>query len=222
MSDVPRPKPAETSIAGENVRFQPTLWTMVLHAKDGSRENLDKLIALYWKPVYFFIRRRGYSVEDAKDLTQSYFAVFLEKDFLQKVAPDRGKFRSFVLTTLGHFLANEYHRAHAKKRGGDFDFVQAETDIAAADPDPEKAFLKQWARETLARAMDRLRAEYPAEDVALLTGEARQDMGESERKNRAHRMRQRLRQCLRQEILLSVERESDVEEELREFLAVLS
>ncbi|MBI2930472.1 MAG: sigma-70 family RNA polymerase sigma factor [Planctomycetes bacterium] len=206
----------ETSIGGENVRFQPTLWTAVLRAKEGSRESLDKLISLYWKPVYFFIRRRGAAIEDAKDLTQGYFAVFLEKDYLGKVARERGRFRSFVLTTLGHFLANEHERAHARKRGGDFDFVQAETDIQAAHPDPEKAFLKQWARETLARAMDRLRAENSPEDVALLAGEGGVD------KNRAHRMRRRLRECLRQEILQSVESEGEVEEELREILAILS
>ncbi|MBI2931074.1 MAG: sigma-70 family RNA polymerase sigma factor [Planctomycetes bacterium] len=211
----------ETATGGPNVRFQQTLWTMVLEAKQGTAESVDRLVALYWKPVYFFIRRRGYSIEDAKDLTQSYFATFLEKDFLKDVSPDRGRFRSFVLATVAHFLSNEAHRARAKKRGGDFDFVRAETEIVSAEAEPEKAFLKQWALETLGQAMDRLRKECSAEDVALLNGAARPDLSESDRKNRLHRLRQRLRECLREIVRASVERESDVEDEVRELLATL-
>jgi RNA polymerase sigma-70 factor (ECF subfamily) len=211
----------ETEIGGENVRFQPTAWTVVREAKDGSRDAMDRLIALYWKPVYFYIRRRGQDVESAKDLTQAFFATALEKDFLKDVSADKGRFRSYVLAALAHFLSNEYDRAKAKKRGGDFNFVQAEAELAAAEPTPEQAFRSKWAMEILARAMARLRTETTPEDLALLTGGGRADLSVTDRKNRLHRLRVRLRECLREEILPSVDRAEDVESEIRELFAAL-
>ena len=213
--------PDETEIGGGNVRFQPTAWTVVREAKDGSRDAMDRLIALYWKPVYFYIRRRGQDVEGAKDLTQAFFATALEKDFLKDVSADKGKFRSYVLAALAHFLSNEFDRAKAKKRGGDFNFVQAEAELAAAEPSPEQAFRSKWAMEILARSMARLRTETSPEDLALLTGGGRADLSVTDRKNRLHRLRVRLRECLREEILPSVDRAEDVESEIRELFASL-
>jgi RNA polymerase sigma-70 factor (ECF subfamily) len=211
----------ETEIGGGNIRFQPTAWTVVREAKDGSRGAMDRLISLYWKPVYFYIRRRGQDVESAKDLTQAFFATALEKDFLKDVSADKGRFRSYVLAALAHFLSNEYDRVHAKKRGGDFNFVQAEAELAAAEPTPEQAFRSKWAMEILARAMARLRTETSPDDLALLTGGGRTDLSVTDRKNRLHRLRVRLRECLREEILPSVERTEDVESEIRELFASL-
>jgi DNA-directed RNA polymerase specialized sigma24 family protein len=213
--------PEETEIGGANQRFQPTAWTVVREAKDGSREAMERLIATYWKPVYFFVRRRGQDIEGAKDLTQSFFATALEKDFLNGVSAEKGKFRSYVLAALAHFLSNEYDRAHAKKRGGDFNFIEAEVELASADPTPEQAFRAKWAIDLLARAMSRLRTETSPEDLALLTGKTRPDLSATDRKNRLHRLRLRLRECLREEILPSVDRPEEVESEIRELFASL-
>ena len=211
----------ETETGGEEIRFQPTAWTVVREAKDGSRDAMDRLITLYWKPVYFYIRRRGHDVEGAKDLTQGYFATALEKDFLKGVSAEKGRFRSYVLAALSHFLSNEYDRAKAKKRGGEFNFVQAEAELASAEPTPEQAFRSKWAMEILGRAMARLRTETSTEDLALLTGGGRADLTVTDRKNRLHRLRVRLRECLREEILPSVDRADEVESEIRELFASL-
>lgn len=211
----------ETEIGGPEARFQPTAWTVVRQAQSGSPEAMDRLIATYWKPAYFFIRRKGNDVEAAKDLTQSFFATALEKDFLEGVSSDKGKFRSYLLAALSHFLSNEYDRARAKKRGGDFDFVQAEAELAAAEASPEKAFLSKWAVETLSRAMARLRGETSTEDLALLTGSARPDLSPTDRKHRLYRLRNRLRDCLRAELLPSVERPEDVDSEVRDLFSAL-
>jgi RNA polymerase sigma-70 factor (ECF subfamily) len=213
--------PEETEIGGANPRFQPTAWTVVREAKEGSPEALERLISSYWKPVYFFVRRRGKDVESAKDLTQAFFATALEKDFLKGVSAEKGKFRSYLLAALVHFLANEHDRAHAKKRGGDFNFAQAEEELASADPTPEQAFRTKWAIDLLARAMSRLRTQTSPEDLALLTGKARPDLSATDRKNRLHRLRVRLRECLREEILPSVDRPEEVESEIRELFASL-
>jgi DNA-directed RNA polymerase specialized sigma24 family protein len=212
----------ETAIGGDNVRFQPTAWTVVRNARDGSRDAFDTLIAVYWKPVYFFIRRRGHDVESAKDLTQSFFGTALEKEFLRDVSAEKGKFRSYLLAALSHFLSNEYDRERALKRGGGFNFVEAEVDLASADPTPEKAFRARWALEILGRAMARLKKTVSAEDLALLGGAARPDLSVTDRKNRLFRLRARLRECLREEILPSVERPEDVDSEIRELFSSIA
>ena len=212
----------ETAIGGDNVRFQPTAWTVVREARDGSRDALDRLIAVYWKPAYFFIRRRGHDVEASKDLTQAFFGSLLEREFFAKASADKGKFRSFLLGALSHFLSDEHDRARAQKRGGEFNFVQAEIELASTGPTPEQAFRSRWAMEILSRAMARLRLEVAPEDLALLGGQGRPDLSVTDRKNRLFRLRARLRDCLRQEILPSVDRAEDVDSEIRELFAAFS
>ncbi len=209
----------ETTLGGPDVRFQPTAWTVVREAREGSRDALDRLIAVTWKPVYFFVRRRGHDVESAKDLTQSFFATFLEKDFLKDFSADRGRFRTFVLAALSHFLSNEYDRARAKKRGGDFNFVEAETRLASVGPTPEEAFRRQWAVEIMGRAMARLKAESAPLDMSLFAGAAPPHLTPTDRKNRLHRLRVRLRELLREELLPSVDRDSEVDSEIRELFS---
>ena len=211
----------ETALGGDNVRFQPTAWTLVREAREGSREALDSLFAVYWKPVYFYIRRRGKDVETAKDLTQSFFGSLLERDFFESVTPDKGKFRSYLLGALAHFLSNEEARSRAKKRGGDFNHQAAEKELVSADPSPERAFLGKWALEILERAMKKLRQEVSPEDLSLLAGETRPGLSETDRKNRRFRLRTRLRELVREEILPSVEREGDLDSEIRELFAAL-
>jgi len=212
----------ETAIGGDNVRFQPTAWTMVRDARDGSRDALDRLIAVYWKPVYFFIRRRGHDVETAKDLTQGFFGSLLEREFFGSVSADKGKFRSYLLGALNHFLSDEYDRSRARKRGADFNFVQAERELPSTEPTPDQAFRSRWAQEILSRAMARLRGEVPPEDLALLAGQIRPDLSVTDRKNRLFRLRARLKECIRQEILPSVDRAEDVDSEVRELFAAFS
>jgi RNA polymerase sigma-70 factor (ECF subfamily) len=212
----------ETAIGGDNVRFQPTAWTVVREARDGSRDALDRLIAVYWKPAYFFIRRRGHDIEAAKDLTQAFFGSLLEREFFARASADRGKFRSYLLGALSHFLSDEFDRARAQKRGGEFNFVQAEIELASSEATPEQAFRSRWAKEILSRAMAKLRLDASAEDLALLGGQARPDLSVTDRKNRLFRLRARLRECLRQEILPSVDRAEDVDSEIRELFAAFS
>jgi len=212
---------SETAIGGDNHRFQPTVWTIVRQAGDGSRHALDNLIAQYWKPAYFFVRRRGYDVEAAKDLTQGFFSSLIERNLPGSADAALGSFRNYLLGALTHFLSDQSDRDRAKKRGGDFNFVQAELELASAEPTPEEAFRSRWAREILSRAMARLRKEVPAEDLALLRGAPRPDLSATDRKNRAFRLRARLQACLREEILPSVERPGEVESEIRELFSSL-
>ncbi len=211
----------ETEIGGDVVRFGPTAWTVVRSAQGGSREAWDSLIAAYWKPAYFFVRRRGYDVENAKDLVQGFFATALDKDFLDGVSADKGRFRSWLLAALSHYLSNQIDRAHAKKRGGGIDFLRAEADLPAVEPSPEAAFLAGWARETLARAMIRLRRHVSEEDLALLRGTSTSPLTPTDRKHRLYRLRVRLRDCLREELAPSLERPEEVDSEVRELFRAL-
>jgi len=212
----------ETAIGGDNVRFQATAWSVVRSAAGGSRDALDQLITVYWKPAYFFIRRRGHDVESAKDLTQGFFGSLLERDFFVRVLADKGTFRSYLLGALSHFLSDEYDRSRARKRGADFNFVQAENDLASAAPTPEEAFRSRWAHEILSRAMARLRTETSSEDLALLAGAERPDLSVTDRKNRLFRLRSRLKEHLRQELLPSLESAGGVDSEIRELFSALS
>jgi RNA polymerase sigma-70 factor (ECF subfamily) len=208
-------------MGGKDSRFQSTLWEVVLQAKSGEARAVDQLARDYWKPVYFFIRRKGQHVEAAKDLTQSFLGHLLEKELLSSVDPAKGKFRSFIMATLGNFLNNERRTAQALKRGGAFNFVEAEEDLRSADETPEKAFFKGWALTILEQAMGRLRETVPPEDLALLEGKAPPEMTPSEKKNRLFRVRGRLQHLLRESVKAAVDREGDVDSELREIFASL-
>jgi RNA polymerase sigma-70 factor (ECF subfamily) len=212
----------ETSTGGSRSRFQSTHWKNVLLARDGAADALEWLVGEYWKPIYFFIRRKGHDVENAKDLTQSFLGIFLEKDYLKDVLPERGRFRSFIMASLEHFLSDARDRARAVKRGGRLNFVQAESDLACAAPTPEKAFFKGWAISILERAIEKLRQEVSEEDMALLRGVAPAGMSVSERKNRLHRVRMKLKTHLREAIRPNVAGEREVDSELREILSLLN
>src|SRR5688572_22330144 len=148
--------------------FQNTRWSLVLRAgtqpSKAADEALATLCEMYWYPLYAFLRRRGYSAEDAKDLTQAFFVRLLEKQVLSQADPDRGRFRSFLLASLKNFVANERDRETAKKRGGDapilpLEFETAEGRFVLEPPTqetPEKVFDRQWAMTLLDRAMKRL------------------------------------------------------------------
>ena len=214
----------------------------------GSREALSQLCELYWPPLYGFARRQGYSVEQAQDLTQAFFARFLEKQDVQDADPARGRFRSFLLGSFKLFLANEYDRERAKKRGGDQVKIALEVDSAEArfvaepadDLTPEALFERQWALGVIDRVMDALRADLMKsgkeatfdELKGLLVGEKEQGgyaaiartLGTSEGaiKVTVHRLRQKFRERLRAEIAATVADDAEIEDEIRYLMAILA
>lgn len=233
----------ETSLGGANREWLTTLWTMILSTQSTTPEErrraLDQLVRLYWKPVYWFVRRKGEDVESTKDLTQAFFADFLERDSLAKVARDRGRFRSYVRASLEHFLSNEFDRRTALKRGGEaqtlsLDFAAAEAEMAR-EPSlpPDRAFERKWAVEVLQRALVRLEAEkhrdYPVLKAHLdLEGKAsykelaeKLGISETDVTNSLHRARRRLMEVVADEVRGSVADPRDVADEVRELFKAL-
>ena len=163
---LPTPRPSEAD-ASQVARFGTTQWSVVLQAGRGADEALLRLCQLYWQPLYAFVRRRGNAVHEAQDLTQAFFAHVLEHRALDTVSPSKGRFRSFLLVSLKHFLDNEWNKAHAQKRGGGQVFVSwddlkpEERDALEPHDDatPEKAFNRRWALKLLERVMNQLRNE---------------------------------------------------------------
>ncbi len=230
--------------------FAVTRWSVVLAAGQSdsgeAREALDQLCRLYWRPIYCFVRHRGYKAEDARDLTQEFFARLLSKNSLANVAPSKGRFRTFLLAALKHYLANEWDKATSKKRGGGRVFVPLDAAVASSGAEPadnetaEVIFDREWALALLAQVMGRLREEYARDGKAdlferlkaTLVG-ARTElpyaaigpglgMTEGAVKVAVHRLRQRYRQLLREEIAHTLSRPDQADEELRALFAALS
>ncbi|MHC4589217.1 MAG: RNA polymerase sigma factor [Planctomycetota bacterium] len=232
--------------------FATTHWSLVAAAKPGeasetrARKALEELCRAYWYPLYAFVRYRGYSSDDARDLTQSFFARIIETGGFASADRKRGRFRSYLLGALKHFLANEWHRARTQKRGGQMQFIEWD----ALDPearyagtpspsdDPEHLFDREWALETVAGALQALRDEMvnagkSEQFDALkgsLTGEddppraetaARLRITEAAVKVAVHRLRQRYRTLLRAAIAETVSNEADLDDEMRYLVAVL-
>jgi RNA polymerase sigma factor (sigma-70 family) len=213
----------ETDIGGQQRVFQQTGWTQILQARDGStttaKNAMGHLIDLYWKPVYFHIRRKGHDVEDAKDLAQQYFLLFMERGALLSVDPAKGKFRTFILATLDHFLCDEYDRRKAKKRQPNLDFSTAEPQFHE-----DNNFERDWATVVLDRAFVRLQQLAPREAKvveAQRTGKTSyqalaDDMGTTEAnvKVMAHRGRSKLRSLILEELKETVSQPGEEQEEL--------
>jgi len=161
-------------------RFRTTHWSVVLLSAQtqapGSRTALADLCRLYWYPLYGFVRRRGYSPEDAQDLTQGFFLSLLERKSLRRVSPEKGKFRSFLLASLKNYLSDAFDRDNSAKRGGQIEFVALDFqdgeeryhDEQADDLSPEKVFDARWALILLSHAMGRLRKEYVSQDKTAI------------------------------------------------------
>ncbi len=238
----------EDSIAPGAREFMTTRWSLVLAAVAGQAPSETALASLcqdYWYPLYAFVRRRGFAAHDAQDLTQAFFARVLERRDLAAASPDQGRFRSYLLGALKHFLANEKDKREAAKRGGgrrlvEWDALDAEQRYElepAGPPDAELLFDRRWAMTLLARAMERLRAEHAARGQAdfferlkgSLTGQepprmetaAALGMSEGTLKVAVHRLRQNYRECLRGEIAQTVTSMEDVDAEMHHLMAVL-
>ena len=227
----------DTSMGGSKREFQATLWTVVLRAKERSREALEELIRTYWKPVYVYIRRWGYPSEEAKDLCQGFFSDLLERDFLKGVSREKGRFRTFLLTVLKRYLINQSERRRAQKRGGgkpalSLDFAHAERDLSlmpATDETPERSFNRQWALGAMAQSLLLLSKEMDAATFEaikphLAGGPAYEETAKTlgisvtRLNNLIHRTRKRYREILRQEIAGSLSSPEDAEEEVRNLL----
>lgn len=233
-------------------RFATTRWSLVLAAgrpgHERSAEALASLCETYWYPVYAFIRRRGVRVEDCADLTQAFFAQVLEKNYFHEVDPARGRFRAFLCASLRNFLANEWDRAHALKRGGSqpplsLDLRDAEGRYQREPADaltPERLFDRRWALLLLDRVLTRLRDDYTSSNRAALfeclkgylTGASaevpyagmaeRLGMSEGAVKVAVHRLRRHFRDRLIEEIADTVSDPDDIDGEIAHLLAAVS
>jgi len=231
-------------------RFDTTRWSLILRASgsDGeARLALALLCELYWYPVYAYVRRQGVSAADAEDLTQGYFARFLERGEVRDAKRDHGRFRAFLLVSVRHFLSNERDRERALKRGGGKRLVSLDAELAEkrlsaepADPEtPETQFERSWARTLIERVHERLAVEEGRRGRAERFGRLRPYLfgAESEPGYGAiagewgvgapavrvylHRLRRRYGDVLREEIGRTVDSPEDVDDELRHLLEVL-
>lgn len=231
--------------------FRTTHWSVVLQAgasdSPEQRTALERLCRAYWYPLYSFVRRRGHGAHEAQDLTQAFFERILEKNFLADVSAEKGKFRSFLLAALQHFLANEWDRARALKRGGggaiiSLDEQDAEERFHFEPPDeltPEKAFERRWVESVLEQVLTRLRDEFNVagyedrfETLKIYLVEDKGSIPFSEMAGRlgitepavkgiVRRMRQRYREIFREEIAHTVCNPAEIDEEIRHVISIL-
>jgi len=231
--------------------FRTTHWSVVLAAgaQDSSiaTEALEALCATYWYPLYAYTRRRGYSSHDAQDLTQGFFARLLARNDLARVHPQKGRFRSFLLASLQHFLADEWDKASAEKRGGRVTTFSLDEPAAeqryhqepADERSPEKVYDRRWALTVLDRAQASLKAEFAADAKSdlyealkiFLSGEkpdqthaqvaARLGKSPDAVRCAVQRLRQRYGELIRAEVAQTVSSPAEIDEEIRYLLKVI-
>jgi DNA-directed RNA polymerase specialized sigma24 family protein len=240
----------KTVNTGQRV-FLTTRWTEVIQAAQtsapGGAAALENLCGKYWYPLYAYVRREGFSPHDAQDLTQAFFARFLEKNYLAQVDRTRGKFRSFLLASLKHFLANEWDRLRAQKRGGLVQIISLDEQAAESrylleprdEASAEKIFERRWALTVLETVLARLERECAdagkadqfrdLKDHMMTEASAPQaelarrlDMTVGALKVAIHRLRKRYRALLREEIAQTVSTPAEVDAELRHLLTVIA
>jgi RNA polymerase sigma-70 factor (ECF subfamily) len=231
--------------------FHTTHWSVVLAAQKGdspqANKALETLCRTYWYPIYVFVRRRGFSVEDAQDLTQEFFARLLQRNFLRKVAREKGRFRTYLLVALKNFLATEWRRGQTARRGGgqaivSWEELQAEERFAhepVSEVTPESLYEQRWALAVMELAMERLRGEFHAAgkaeqfdrlkpflssegnkaDYAALAGQLGVTAGAVS--VAVHRLRRRFGEVLRAVVATTVAAPDEVEDEVRLLAGVL-
>ena len=246
------PKQASTPGSSDAAGFAATRWTLVLAAARGSvtpraAEAMAELCRVYWYPLYAYVRRRGHDTHEAEDLTQEFFLRLLAKNYLAAVDRKKGKFRAFLLASLKHFLANEWDRSQAQKRGGG----KTPLPISTADAEnryrlepwhdltPEKLFERRWALTVLDNVLVRLQLALAFEGKQSLfdrlkpfltagresggyaSAAAELKMTEGAVKTAVHRLRRRYRQLLRDEIAQTVAGPEEIDDEIQYLLACL-
>jgi RNA polymerase sigma factor (sigma-70 family) len=228
--------------------FATTHWSVVgrvaASATVESVAALDRLCRQYWQPLYFFVRRRGYNEQDAQDLTQGFFARLLEKGAIEAADPRRGRFRTFLLTSLQNYLANEWDRGNRQKRGGGRQFLSFEETIGAEagyqllpldTAAPDRLYDRRWAQGVLQAVLGRLRKEFDGDkfdvlkqflfgdrgEVSYAEAAARVGLSEAATKSAIYRLRQRYGELFSDEISQTVLHPEDVDDEIRYLLTVL-
>jgi RNA polymerase sigma factor (sigma-70 family) len=230
-------------------QFTTTHWSVVAAAGDSKTPEatlaLEQLCRTYWRPVYGFVRRRHANPEDARDLTQGFFNYLLEQKSLTRADPNRGRFRSFLLGSLKHFLAHEWERSQALKRGGGHVFVSIDSapEEESLDPShnatPEALFDQRWALQQIDRAIERLASDYSAagrgplfdllqdyvwgdkSTTTLAEIASELDLTEEAVKKAVQRLRARFRGCLRDEVAQTLTSPDQIDEELQHLRAAL-
>lgn len=252
-SRVEKPALSARAPAGDGSRFATTHWSVVLAAADPatteSRAAFGALYEAYSQPLYGFVRRRGHPPADAQDLLHDFFHALIEKNSLQSVVRERGRFRAFLLGALRHFLANDWHRNQRAKRGGATTILSLDQMLAGVEqrlqvaatngPDAEVLFDREWAHALLARVMRSLREEWaaagradqfaglrvyltrPGDGVSYQHSGVVLGMNEGAVKVAVHRLRRRFRELLHREVANTVGPAGDVEDELRHLVNVL-
>ena len=239
-------------------RFNTTQWSVVLACADsgtGQKEAhaaLTELCRIYWRPIFAFISRRGFSTQDAQDLTQDFFVMILEGHLLKRTDPSRGRFRTLLLKALDNFLTSDYRKRHARKRGGDVQIVSWDDWMAEApsrlsipstqvDQWPaERIYDVRWAATVVERALRRLAEECQArgrrrvfdvlsstlaserEDVSYTSLGKTLGVSETTVKRLVHQLRQRHRALLREEVARTVESMAEIDDEVRYLCAALA
>jgi DNA-directed RNA polymerase specialized sigma24 family protein len=233
-------------------QFRTTSWNLVLAASGQptaeSHQALAALCETYWNPVYMFIRRSGYDADQSQDLAQGFFALLIEKNYVNAADREKGRFRSFLLTALRHFLANEWDRANALKRGGGQAVISIDPEDAESryapfvvdDTTPEILFQRQWALSLLDRVMGKLQADFIAsgkgEHFEIVSSFLNRTSKDSRYETAAagigtsagalrmlvHRARKKYRALLRAEIAETVTTPDEIDDEIRFLLSTLS
>jgi RNA polymerase sigma-70 factor (ECF subfamily) len=242
---------SQEPVSGRDLRFATTNWKLIAVARgedlQEARQALSDLCAIYWYPLYAYLRRKGYPADRAQDLTQGLFTKLLEHNFLAGIAPEKGKFRSFLLTALQRYLSNQREWDHARKRGGgvasfSIDGSDAEGRYAyepVHELTAERLFERRWALTLLEAVLDRLGAEMakdgkgplferlsPAllgkgDEVSYADIAGALGMSEGAVKVAAHRLRRRYRELTREAVARTVDGPEEVEEEIRALFAAM-
>jgi DNA-directed RNA polymerase specialized sigma24 family protein len=243
---------------GEPRGFVTTRWSLIVSAanlgtgEQKAREALAELCRTCWRPIFLFVRARGYPIEDAQDLTQDFFVTILRNNWLQHADRNRGRFRSLLLRSLQNFLVNAAEKTHAHKRGGGVEFISWDDWMAEAPSQlaipvqaldslpPERIFDLTWATTVVEHAVQRLREECESkgklwlfqalsshltderDELSYANLSAELGMAETAVKKQLHNMRQRYRSLLRAEISQTVEDPADVDDEIRYLCASLA
>jgi RNA polymerase sigma-70 factor (ECF subfamily) len=250
--------PVTAEGGGEARNFATTRWSLILTSADlggddqKAQQALAELCRLYWRPIFSFVCRRGHSTQDAQDLTQDFFVMMLEGNWLRHADPARGRFRSLLLKSLGNFLNDAAEKRHARKRGGDVQFVSWDDWMAEAPSQltvssqaleswpAERLFDLRWAATVVEQALRRLREECESqkklrafealqsclgaerEDVSYPTLSQTLGVPEATVKRLVHRLRQRYRTLLREEVAETVANPAEVDDEIRHLCGVLA
>ena len=252
MSATPKGCSINSTRIGEG-EFRTTHWTVVLAASaantPGAEAAMAQLCKVYWRPLYVFVRRLGHGTHDGEDLVQAFFAKILEKHYLSGITREGGKFRSYLLKMLKHFLANEWDRAQTQKRGGGNSFLSLdseagrghEQDLAGSCESPlDLIFDREWALTLLEHVMKRLQEEYRFDKKGALFERLQfslsgskadvsyQELGgslglsESAVKVSIHRLRKRYGELLREQISQTVATPEEVQEEIRYLISIVA